>query len=88
MVTRPVPANLSINVPRDPNTLANYNAFRTRHTSVTFAIDFDKKVVSGSTALELESLTDGETDELVLDTRYLHCVSNDGLIDINQSFGH
>ena len=69
MVSRPEPANVSINQPRDPNTLSNYHNWRTKHTAVDFKIDFDNKTLSGIVKLDLESITDAETEEIVLDTR-------------------
>ena len=43
----------------------------TRNTAVRFDIDFDKKILSGSVVLTLESLTEGESKEIVLDTSFL-----------------
>lgn len=72
MVTKPsVDPNITINVPRDPNTLSNYHNFVTRNTSATFDIDFEKKVLKGNVVLTLESLTEKETKEIVLDTSFL-----------------
>lgn len=71
MVKRPEPADLSVNMPRDPNTLSNYNHFKTTHTSVNFTIDFHKKLLSGNVLLDLKSITESETKEIVLDTSYL-----------------
>lgn len=56
--------------PRDPNTLSNYHKFSTTHTSVDFKIDFEQKLLGGKITLKLKSLTDAETDEIILDTRY------------------
>ena len=70
MVARPEPDNVSINTPRDPNTLSNYNNWTTTHTAVDLKIDFEKKLLHGSVKLSLKSLTDAETNEIVLDTRY------------------
>lgn len=63
--------NVTINTPRDPNTLSNYHNFVTKHTVAEFEIDFEKKVLSGGVQLTFESLTEGETKEITLDTRYL-----------------
>lgn len=57
---------------RDPTTLSNYGAWRTRHTTVDFTLDFDAKRLRGSVELQLESQTDGESREVVLDTRFVH----------------
>lgn len=70
LVARPEPEDLTINVPRDPNTLANYHNFRTTHTTVHFDIDFEKKRLTGNVLMKLKSLTESETNEIVLDTRW------------------
>ncbi|KAI0017474.1 leukotriene A-4 hydrolase [Xylariomycetidae sp. FL0641] len=57
--------------PRDPNTLANYGEWLTKHTTVNFKIDFEKQRLDGSVLLELESLTDKKSQEIVLDTNHL-----------------
>jgi hypothetical protein len=64
MVTKPV--DVEIRTPRDPNTLSNY---LTRHTSVDFEIEFEKKRLVGKVVLRLESLTNEEVD-VTLDSRY------------------
>ena len=72
MVTKTaVDPNIEIRMPRDPNTLANYHHFVTRHTSVDFDVDFARKRLFGSVVLTLESLTDEEVGEVVLDSRYV-----------------
>ena len=71
MLSQPPPADISINTPRDPNTLSNYNNWRTTHTAVDFGIDFNRKTLSGNVKLKLESMTEAETKEVVLDTRYV-----------------
>ena len=58
----------SIHQPRDPNTLSNYNAWRTRHTQANFEIDFDQKRLKGNVELTLERLAKDE-QKIVLDTR-------------------
>lgn len=75
MVSRLEPANVSVNTPRDPNTLSNYNNWITKHTQVEFKIDFGRQCVSGNVKLNLESITDAETKEIVLDTRYVFPMS-------------
>lgn len=57
--------------PRDPNTLSNYNHWRTKHTIADLAIDFKKQRLSGTVTLQLESLTEKESDEVILDTSFL-----------------
>ncbi|WZH43661.1 peptidase family M1-domain-containing protein [Fusarium acuminatum] len=56
---------------RDPSTLSNYGAWRTRHTTANFNIDFEKKALKGSVVLQLESQTDKESKEIILDSRYV-----------------
>ena len=64
------PVDVAINAPRDPNTLSNYSAWRTTHTAVDFRIDFTNKLLTGTVKLKLRSITDAQTPEVVLDTRY------------------
>jgi leukotriene-A4 hydrolase len=56
---------------RDPNTLSNYDAWRTRHTTATFTVDFAQKCLRGSVVLELVSQTDASSREIVLDTSHV-----------------
>ncbi|KAF4125757.1 leukotriene-A4 hydrolase [Geosmithia morbida] len=56
---------------RDPSTLSNYGAWRTRHTTVNFDLDFDAKCLRGSVILQLESQTDGQSSEVILDSRFV-----------------
>ncbi|KAK3683059.1 Leucyl aminopeptidase yscIV [Vermiconidia calcicola] len=76
MVMRPVSdaaverAAASIHQPRDPNTLSNYNAWRTKHTKADYEIDFDAKRLKGIIELTLERLAKGER-KIILDTSYL-----------------
>lgn len=58
-------------MPRDPNTLSNYNNWTTKHTKAEFAIDFKAQKLVGSVTLALESITDSESDEIILDTSFL-----------------
>ena len=58
-------------VPRDPNTLSNYNDFLTTHTVANFNIDFLKARLVGSIILILKSLQDGGSSRVVLDTSFL-----------------
>jgi leukotriene-A4 hydrolase len=69
-----------IHTPRDPNTLSNYNNFLTTHTIANFAIDFEQKSLIGNVILNLKSVTDAETKEILLDTSHLdvHGVKVDG----------
>lgn len=56
---------------RDPNTLSNYDAWRTKHTTTNFRVDFAGKRLHGSVILELESQTDKASKEIILDSSYL-----------------
>lgn len=56
---------------RDPTTLSNYGAWRTKHTTAKFNIDFENKRLKGSVILQLESQTDKESKEVVLDSRFV-----------------
>jgi leukotriene-A4 hydrolase len=76
MATQPISdaaaekAAASIHQPRDPNTLSNYNAWRTKHTTADFTIDFDAKRLKGHVTLALEHLAKDER-KIFLDTSYL-----------------
>ncbi|KAK7890063.1 Leucyl aminopeptidase yscIV [Exophiala xenobiotica] len=61
----------TINTPRDPNTLSNYNNWRTIHTSTTLDILFDEQKLKGIVAHDLQSITDGESDEIILDSSHV-----------------
>ncbi|PNY23096.1 Leukotriene A-4 hydrolase [Tolypocladium capitatum] len=56
---------------RDPTTLSNYGAWRTKHTTVNFKLDFEEKCLKGSVLLRLESQTENESKEVILDTRFV-----------------
>ncbi|KAK3648952.1 Leucyl aminopeptidase yscIV [Elasticomyces elasticus] len=76
MAIRPAPdsvamaAAASIHQPRDPNTLANYNAWRTKHTVADFEIDFDAKRLKGTVHLTLDRLA-SNSKQVILDTSFL-----------------
>ena len=77
MVTKPsVDPDIEIRTPRDPNTLSNYHNYVTRHTAVDFDIDFSKKRLFGSVVLTLESLTDDDVKDVVLDCRCVKLARN------------
>ncbi|KAJ5232762.1 hypothetical protein N7468_005718 [Penicillium chermesinum] len=65
---------------RDPNTLSNYNCWRSTHITANFDIRFDQKQLAGNVVHRLRSLTDAVSREIILDTRYLDIgsVSVDG----------
>jgi leukotriene-A4 hydrolase len=75
MVMRPISdaavekAAASIHPNRDPNTLSNYNAWKTQHTTANYEIDFESKCLYGSVTLTLKKLADER--KIVLDTSYL-----------------
>ena len=71
MLHKPPPSDVTINPPRDPNTLSNYNNFKTTHTRAVLDVEFDQKRVFGTVYLTLKSLTHGESKNLILDTRYV-----------------
>jgi leukotriene-A4 hydrolase len=52
--------------PRDPTTLANYGEWLTKHTTINLKINFEKQRLEGSVLLELESLTDKKSQEIIL----------------------
>ena len=62
---------VTITMPRDPSTLSNYNNWQTKHTVVDVAIDFEKQRLGGSVQLQLQSRTNQESKEILLDTSYL-----------------
>jgi leukotriene-A4 hydrolase len=61
----------TINMPRDPNTLSNYNNWTTKHTKAELAIDFENQKLIGNVTLDLESITESESEEIILDSSYL-----------------
>lgn len=56
---------------RDPSTASNYDAWRTQHTTANLKLDFNEKRLRGLVTLELESQTDKQSQEIVLDSSYL-----------------
>jgi leukotriene-A4 hydrolase len=64
-------SNTMTNPPRDPNTLSNYNNWLTAHTTANFEILFEEQKLSGNVILTLKSITNSETEEIILDTSYL-----------------
>ena len=54
---------------RDPNTLSNYDYFRTTHIAANLSIDFAQRRLAGSVTLILETLQ--ESNEVILDTSHL-----------------
>jgi leukotriene-A4 hydrolase len=64
-------ATTSIQRPRDPNTLSNYTAWASRHVTANLEIVFDQKKLVGNVVHQLESKTDGQTQEIIFDTSFL-----------------
>ncbi|PYI25440.1 leukotriene A-4 hydrolase [Aspergillus indologenus CBS 114.80] len=69
-----------VNVPRDPNTLSNYHNWRCNHITANFDILFHEKKLVGSVTQTFQSATDGESQEIVLDSNHVDIgsVSLDG----------
>lgn len=61
----------TINPPRDPNTLSNYNNWLSTHITANFDILFDQKKVAGNVVHQLKSRTNSESREIIFDTSYL-----------------
>jgi leukotriene-A4 hydrolase len=61
----------TINPPRDPNTVSNYNSWRSTHVTANFDILFDQKKLVGNVVHKLKSITNSETREIILDTSHL-----------------
>lgn len=64
-------ASVTMTAARDPTTQSNYGAWRTKHTAVDFKLDFDNKRLQGSVTLQLESQTDKQSTEVILDSRFV-----------------
>lgn len=56
---------------RDPNTLSNYNDWRSAHITANFDILFEQKKLVGNVVHQLKSTTDAESREIILDTCFL-----------------
>ena len=63
--------SVQINAPRDPNTLSNYIAWRTTHTTVNFDISFERKQLTGNVVLQLKSTSLAESKEIILDSNHV-----------------
>jgi leukotriene-A4 hydrolase len=88
MVTRPLADGITVNTPRDPNTLSNYNNFITTHTTANFTIDFDGKKLAGNVVLKLKSITNAESNQIILDTRYVqNYVTCSSRLGLSSTFG-
>ena len=69
--TRRMASTVTINPPRDPNTLSNYNNFRSTHVTANLDIMFDEQHLVGNVVHQLKSITNAESQEIILDTSYL-----------------
>lgn len=63
--------SIIINTPRDPNTLSNYNNWRTTHTTVHAEILFEQQILQGQVTHTLKSITDAATKEILLDSSHV-----------------
>lgn len=82
LIRLPIKASLSfhtardmasiVNPPRDPNTLSNYNNFKTIRTVANLEISFEERKISGSILLRLKSIADAASQEILLDTSHLN----------------
>lgn len=68
---RTMASKVIINPARDPNTLSNYNNWKTIHSITKLTIDFDARKLKGSVTHTFKAITDGESDEIILDTSHL-----------------
>jgi leukotriene-A4 hydrolase len=62
--------NMATN-PRDPNTVSNYNNWRSIHITANFDILFDQKKLVGNVVHQFKSITNAESREIILDTSHL-----------------
>ncbi|OJJ84939.1 bifunctional aminopeptidase/epoxide hydrolase [Aspergillus glaucus CBS 516.65] len=60
-----------INSPRDPNTLSNYNNWISTHITANFDILFDQKKLAGNVVHQLKSITDAQSQDIILDVNHL-----------------
>ncbi|OJJ31767.1 hypothetical protein ASPWEDRAFT_117915 [Aspergillus wentii DTO 134E9] len=67
-------ATTVINPPRDPNTLSNYNSWVSTHITANFDVLFDQKKLAGNVVHRFKSITNSESQDIILDTNYLDIV--------------
>ncbi|KAH6899913.1 peptidase family M1-domain-containing protein [Thelonectria olida] len=70
---------------RDPSTLSNYDAWRTQHTTADFKINFEDKRLQGTVNLYLQSQTDRQSNEIILDSRFLD-ISNVSIDSVDSTW--
>lgn len=75
MVIRPIMTSTDPEIiqPRDPNTLSNYQSWRTQHVTANLEIDFEKKRLWGNVILKMKALRQKTEEKIVLDSRYVYC---------------
>lgn len=56
---------------RDPNTVANYGEFRTRHVRAALEVDFEGRRLFGVVGLRVQRVGEGEGAKVVLDSSFL-----------------
>ena len=61
----------TVSNPRDPNTLSNYNNWRSAHITANFEILFEQKKLVGNVVHRFRSITDAQSKEIILDTSHL-----------------
>jgi len=61
----------TVSNPRDPNTLSNYNNWRSAHITANFEILFEQKKLVGNVVHRFRSTTDAQSKEIILDTSHL-----------------
>jgi leukotriene-A4 hydrolase len=74
MLSRPIADDVdtSIHRHRDPNTLSNYNVWRTKHITADLELEFSKNRCVGTIKLEMERLAKGQgSEKVILDTSFL-----------------
>jgi leukotriene-A4 hydrolase len=74
MLERPLADHVdtSVHQPRDPSTLSNYNAWRTKHVTANLELQFAKNRLVGSVKLDMQRLVKGQgSEKVVLDTSFL-----------------
>ncbi|PYH41886.1 bifunctional aminopeptidase/epoxide hydrolase [Aspergillus saccharolyticus JOP 1030-1] len=61
----------NVNFPRDPNTLSNYHNWRCTHITANFDVLFHEKKLVGSVTQTFRSATNGESQEILLDSNHV-----------------
>ena len=53
----------------DSHTLSNYHEVKVNHAHLDLAVDFSNRILTGSVTLSFSRIS--ESDQLILDTKYL-----------------